>query len=137
LSEDNIAGKISDERFSKMSRRYEEEQRELAAKMKDLKTELDKASGKSMTTDMFIATVRKYTRAKKLTERMLNELIERVEVHQAEKVEGVHKQKLTIYYNCVGSIEIPELLPLPQPEVLIKTRKGVTVSYSNPQSDVA
>jgi len=137
IYEDNIAGKISDERFSKMSRRYEEEQRELAAKMKDLKTELDKASGKSMTTDMFIATVRKYTRAKKLTERMLNELIERVKVHQAEKVEGVHKQKLTIYYNCVGSIEIPELLPLPQPEVLIKTRKGVTVSYSNPQTIVA
>jgi len=42
-------------------------------------------------------------------ERMLNELIERVEVHHAEKVDGVHRQKLTIYYNCVGSIEIPEI----------------------------
>ena len=119
-----------------MSRRYEEEQRELGAKMKDLKTELDKASGKSMTTDMFIATVRKYTRAKKLTERMLNELIERVEVHQAEKVDGVHRQKLTIYYNCIGSIEIPDILPLPQPEVLIGTRKGVAVSYSQSQKVV-
>ena len=86
-----------------------------------------------MTTDMFIATVRKYTRAKKLTERMLNELIERVEVHQAEKTAGEHRQKLTILYNCVGSIEIPDILPLPEPEVLIHTRKGVVVNYSKSQ----
>jgi DNA invertase Pin-like site-specific DNA recombinase len=130
IYEDNVAGKINDERFSKMSRRYEEEQGGLAARIKELKTELDKASGKSMTTDMFIATVRKYTRAKKLTERMLNELIERVEVHHAERVEGEHRQKLTIYYNCIGSIEIPDILPLPEPAVQLNTRKGVVVSYS-------
>ena len=122
LSEDNVSGKINDERFSRMSRRYEEEQKELAERIKELKTELDKERGKSMTTDMFIAIVRKYTRAKKLTERMLNELIERIEVHQAEKVEGEHRQKLTIQYNCVGSIQIPDILPLPLPEVLIQTR---------------
>ena len=74
--------------------------------------------------------VRKYTRAKKLTPRMLSELIERIEVHQAEKVDGVHVQKLTIHYNCVGSIEIPGILPLPEPDVLIRTRKGVAISYS-------
>jgi len=83
-----------------------------------------------MTTDMFITTVRKYTRAKKLTPRMLNELIERIEVHQAEKVNGEHRQKLTIHYNCVGSIAIPDVLPLPEPDIRIQTRKGVAVSYS-------
>ena len=134
LYEDNIAGKINDERFYKMSVRYEEEQRELAVRIKELKSELDRESGRTMTTDMFIATVRKYTRAKKLSERMLNELIERVEVHQSEKVDGIHHQKLTIHYNCIGSIEIPDVLPLPQPEVMVSTRKGVAVSYSNPQS---
>ena len=82
---------------------------------------------------MFIATVRKYTRAKKLTPRMLNELIDHIEVHQAEKVNGVYVQKLTIHYNCVGSIEIPDVLPLPEPEVLVQTRKGVAVSYSPTQ----
>jgi len=133
MYEDNIAGKISDERFYKMSVRYEEEQRELAVRIKELKAELDRESGRTMTTDMFIATVRKYTRAKKLSERMLNELIERVEVHQSEKNDGVHHQKLTIHYNCIGSIEIPDVLPLPLPEVLVNTRKGVAVSYSNPQ----
>lgn len=130
LYEDNVVGKLSDERFMKMSKRYEVEQGELAGLIKSLKTEIEQESDKTMATDLFIATVRKYTRARKLTQRMLNELIDHIEVHQAEKVEGVHVQKLTIHYNCVVSIEIPELLPLPEPDVLIQTRKGVAVSYS-------
>jgi len=116
-----------------MSTSYEAEQAELAERVKALKAELDKETDKSMTTDMFISTVRKYTRARKLTQRMLNELVDHIEVHQAEKIDGVHAQKLTIHYNCVGSIEIPDILPLPQPEVLIQTRKGVAVSYSQSQ----
>ena len=73
------------------------------------------------------STVRKYTRAKKLSERMLNELIERIEVHQSEKIGGIHRQRLTIRYNCVGALEIPETLTMP--EISMQTRKGVTVSY--------
>ena len=84
-----------------------------------------------MTTDLFIDTVRKYTRARKLTPRMLTELIEYVEVYHAEKINGVHSQKIRIHYNCVGSIEIPEMLP--EPEVLIQTRKGASISYSAAQ----
>lgn len=78
---------------------------------------------------MFVATVRKYTRAKKLTQRMLNELVDYIEVYHAEKADGVKTQKLKIHYNCVGSIEIPNILPLLQPEVLIQTRKGCSHRY--------
>lgn len=78
---------------------------------------------------MFISTVRKYTRAKKLTARMLNELIQRIEVHQAEKVNGVWEQHLTIHYHCAGAITIPEDLSITMPEVTVNTRKGVYVSY--------
>ncbi len=53
-----------------------------------------------------------------------------IEVYQAKKVDGVYIQKLKIHYNYVGSIEIPDLLPLPEPDVLIQTRKRVAVSYS-------
>ena len=130
LYEDNIARKLSDERFIKMSKKYEQEQSELASLIKSLRAELEQESDKVMTTDIFIATVRKYTRTRKLTQRMLNELIDHIEVHQAEKIDGVHVQKLKIHYNCVGSIEIPDVLPLPEPDVLIQTRKGVAVSYS-------
>ena len=84
----------------------------------------------TMTTDMFISLVRKYTRAKKLTPRMLNELVEKIEVFNAEKVNGVWEQRLRIHYNCVGTIEIPSALPLPTPDVSVNTRKGVVVNYA-------
>ena len=130
IYEDNVSGKLSDDRFARMSRRYEEEQKELAEKIKALRAEIDKQSSQSMTTDMFISLVRKYTRARKLTPRMLNELIEKIEVFNAEKIDGVWEQRLRIHYNCVGVIEIPELIPLPAPEVSVNTRKGVVVNYA-------
>ncbi len=129
IYEDNVAGKISDERFARMSIKYEEEQKELTARLKELKAKLEKSASQSVTADMFIGTVRKYTRAKKLTQPMLNELIQKIEVFNAEKVEGVWQQRLIIHYNCIGSIEIPEVLPLPAPEVSVNTRKGVIVNY--------
>ena len=130
LYEDNGSGKISDDRFAKLSKQFEEEQCELSPRMKSLRAELDQVRDDSMTTEMFQATVRKYTRAKKLTERMLTELIERIEVFHAEKVDGVHVQRLRIHYSFVGAIEIPDSLPLPEPEVVVNTRKGVAVSYA-------
>ena len=130
IYEDNVSGKLSDDRFAKMSRRYGDEQKELAEKIKKLRSEIEKQSSRSMTTDMFIGLVRKYTRARKLTPRMLNELVEKIEVFNAEKIDGVWEQRLRIHYNCVGTIEIPTVLPLPIPEVSINTRKGVVVNYA-------
>jgi len=130
IYEDNVSGKLSDDRFAKMSRRYGDEQKELAEKIKKLRSEIEKQSSRSMTTDMFIGLVRKYTRARKLTPRMLNELVEKIEVFNAEKIDGVWEQRLRIHYNCVGTIEIPTVLPLPIPEVSVNTRKGVVVNYA-------
>ena len=130
IYEDNVSGKLSDDRFAKMSRRYEDEQKELSEKIKKLRSEIEKQSSRSMTTDMFIGLVRKYTRARKLTPRMLNELVEKIEVFNAEKIDGVWEQRLRIHYNCVGTIEIPTVLPLPIPEVSVNTRKGVVINYA-------
>lgn len=130
LYEDNVSGKLSDDRFAKMSRRYEDEQKELAEKIKKLRSEIEKQSSQAMTTGMFISLVRKYTRARKLTPRMLNELVEKIEVYNAEKIDGVWEQRLRIHYNCVGEITIPKMLPLPIPDVTVNTRKGVFVNYT-------
>ena len=75
------------------------------------------------------AAVRKYTRIQKLTPRILTELIERIEVHQAEDVSGGKRQKIVIHYNCIGAIEIPEETNIPQPEISMETRQGVMVTY--------
>ena len=130
IYEDNVSGKLSDDRFAKMSRRYEDEQKELAEKIKKLRSKIEKQSSQAMTTDMFISLVRKYTRARKLTPRMLNELVEKIEVYNAEKIDGVWEQRLRIHYNCVGEITIPKMLPLPIPDVTVNTRKGVFVNYT-------
>lgn len=130
IYEDNVSGKLSDDRFAKMSRRYEDEQKELAEKIKKIRSEIEKQSSQAMTTDMFISLVRKYTRTRKLTPRMLNELVEKIEVYHAEKIDGVWEQRLRIHYNCVGEITIPKMLPLPIPDVTVNTRKGVFVNYT-------
>ena len=130
LYEDNVCGKISDDRFAKMSVKYESEQKEVSSRIKELQTELESEKSKDVTSDMFMASVRKYTRARKLTPRMLNELIEKIEVHQSEKIDGKTVQRLTIHYNCIGAIEIPDLDKLPENNVSVHTRKGVDVHYA-------
>ena len=68
-----------------MSVKYETEQKENEVKINELQAELDNEQNRAVTSDMFLSSVRKYTRARKLTLRMLNELIDKIEVYQAEK----------------------------------------------------
>ena len=130
IYEDNVSGKLSDDRFAKMSRRYEEEQKELSEKIKKLRSEIEKQNSRAASTDMFVSIVRKYTRARKLTPRMLNELVEKIEVYNAERIDGEWVQRLRIHYNCVGEMNIPNETALPIPAVTVNTRKGVFVSYT-------
>ena len=140
LYEDNVAGKISDERFVRMSKKYELEQEELSSSIKALQADIERIDGKAATVDIFISAVRKYTRARKLTPRMLNELIDKIEVHQAEK-NGVWRQRLTIHYNCVGAITLPDTATIQAPHVTMNTRQGVYVTYEpdtpSPAADTA
>jgi len=127
MYEDNVNGKIDDARFATMSKQYTAEQAEIAERVQTITSELSKQEAKAMTADVFLSVVRKYTRAKKLNERMLNELIERVEVFKTDKIDGVHYQRLRIHYHVIGAIEIPDTFPIP--DIIIRTRKGVLVKY--------
>lgn len=129
IYEDNVSGKISDERFAKMSCKYEDEQREIEASIETTREKYIEISEKSFSTESFMKAIKKYTRVRKLTSVMLHELIEYIEVFNAETVNGVKKQNIVIHYNCIGSISIPENIPLKEPEITVPTRKGVTVNY--------
>lgn len=130
IYEDNVSGKISDERFAKLSAKYETEQSSIAERIERLKELFDEVDAKVQNTESFISAVKKYTRVKKLTPLMLNELIERIEVYQAEKVNGEQTQTVVIHYNCIGTISIPDELSIPDPQITVRTRKGVAVSYA-------
>ena len=62
-----MAGKLTDERFARMSAKYEDEQKELRDKIKALQERIERTKSKAVTADMFISAVRKYTRVRKLT----------------------------------------------------------------------
>lgn len=130
LYEDNVSGKIDDARFSKMSKRYEEEQGENGERIKELKSELRQSGGQKVTTDLFLDMLRRYTDTAELTQRMVTELIEYIEVYPAEKQsDGITTQQVTIHYNCIGAFIVPDRGDIPEVDVLMETRKGVAVSY--------
>ena len=133
LYEDNVAGKIDDARFAKMSKRYEQEQGENAKKIKALRLELKKDESKRMDIDDFLETVRRYTDATAITKRMVAELIDHIEVYHAEKQDGVTNQRVVIYYNCIGAFDVPDRRKIPEADIIMETRKGVALSYAPEQ----
>ena len=124
LYEDNVAGKIDDARFAKMSKRYEQEQGENAKKIKALRLELKKDESKRMDIDDFLETVRRYTDATTITKRMVAELIDHIEVYHAEKQDGVTNQRVVIYYNCIGAFDVPDRRKIPEPTLSWKREKA-------------
>ena len=133
LYEDNVAGKIDDARFAKMSKRYEQEQGENAKKIKALRLELKKDESKRMDIDDFLETVRRYTDATTITKRMVAELIDHIEVYHAEKQDGITNQRVVIYYNCIGAFDVPDRRKIPETDIIMETRKGVALSYAPEQ----
>ena len=133
LYEDNVAGKIDDARFAKMSKRYEQEQGENAKKIKALRLELKKDESKHMDIDDFLETVRRYTDAATITKRMVAELIDHIEVYHAEKQDGITNQRVVIHYNCIGAFDVPDRRKIPEADIIMETRKGVALSYAPEQ----
>ena len=133
LYEDNVAGKIDDARFAKMSKRYEQEQGENAKKIKALRLELKKDESKRIDIDNFLETVRRYTDAATITKRMIAELIDHIEVYHAEKQDGITNQRVVIHYNCIGAFDVPDRRKIPEADIIMETRKGVALSYAPEQ----
>lgn len=107
IYEDNISGKITDERFSILSNNYETEQKDLKEQIINLSNEINLDEKKSLDITSFIDKVKRYTEITELTPDIVNEFIEKIMVHQQEKVNGKKYQQIDIYYNGVGIISVP------------------------------
>ena len=108
LYEANVLGKITDERFSKMMGKYETQQKTLVEETKKLERALEQAEQDKVDLRVFLETIRKCTDIKELTPALVNRLIQRIEVHKSEKVDGKKRVKLDIYFTAVGLIDIPD-----------------------------
>lgn len=105
LYEDNVLGRISDERYESMSQTYESEQTEIRKSIPQLKSRLEELQTQSNSADMFINIIRKYTIVDKLDAAILNELIDKIVVHQKEQTEdGQVFQQIEIFYRFVGKL---------------------------------
>lgn len=107
LYEDNIEGKISDERFAKMTSNYEAEQQTLESRVAELKATMTAEKESALGVDHFLTLVRKYTDIKELTAEIIREFIEKIYVYKAERVDGRRVQRIKIVYNCIGEFEPP------------------------------
>ena len=108
LYEANVLGKITDERFSKMMGKYETQQKTLVEETKKLERALEQAEQDKVDLRVFLETIRRCTDIKELTPEIVNRLIQRIEVHKSEKVDGRKRVKLDVYFTAAGLIDIPD-----------------------------
>ena len=98
LYEDNVSGKISDERFEMMSKNYEAEQKELRQIIPELSQYIKASEQKNADTAQFIGIVRKYSEIPKLTPEIMHEFIEKIVVHAPDKSSGHRTQQIDIHF---------------------------------------
>jgi len=109
LYEEKILGNLNEERFQKLSYKYEDEQAELRQRIKHMKRVVAEEKAHEMNCDGFLEMVRKYTDVTELTPEILSEFIDKIVVHHRENLFGETVQKVEIYYKMIGFIELPQM----------------------------
>ena len=108
IYEDMVSGRLSAERFDKLSSEYETEQKDVKAAILDLQDLIDSGEQEQHDLQQFLKNVRKYTDPEKLTAEILNDLVDKIVVHAPDKSSGHRKQKIEIYYKAAGIINIAD-----------------------------
>lgn len=109
LYEDNVSGKISDERYAALSISYEEEQKQIKAEIPKLEFFLSSETDKSENLQKFINKVKQITELKELTPELIHEFIDKIVVYAPRYLNSKRVQVIDIYYNGVGILR--ELTP--------------------------
>ena len=106
LYEDNISGKLTDERFEKMSAAYEQEQKKLEADTAELRKTVEACESQTINVKSFLKLVRSYIEPEQLTPEVLHMFVEKVIIHEAERADGHRLQQVDIHYNFVGQVDM-------------------------------
>lgn len=122
IYEDNVIGKLSDEKFRFLSANYEKEENELKAKVEELTKYLADNQQKKTDIKQFIDNIHKYTEIKELTPEIINQFIDKIMIHDFHKGDGKYQRKIDIYYNGVGIVGLPTT-PEEMEELYQKYRK--------------
>ena len=110
IYEDNVAGRINDERFSMMSKTYEDEQARLKLEVQTLQQEIEVQERQIENLEQFIQRVHKYEDLQELTPYALRELVKAIYIEAPDKSSGKRRQNIRISYDLVGFIPGNELM---------------------------
>jgi hypothetical protein len=108
LYEDNASGKLPDKHFERIFAEYDTEQNELESKISALQDEVIRFNEDGQNAEKFLSLANKYTDFTELTPTLLNEFIERVDIHEKDKSGEKVNQKIVIHFNFIGTFELPE-----------------------------
>lgn len=108
LYEDNVNGRITDERFDFLAKSYEDEGNDLKTKINELKNALASSAQDEEKLSKFLKVVKSYTGIEELTPEILNSFIEKIYIGETEKYDGRKMQEVEIIYKFVGAINLPQ-----------------------------
>ena len=125
LFEKHINGIVNEESFMQLSQKYETERDELKLKIRQYQEELSEIENLRTSKEQFTLAVRKFMQMETLTPALLNELIEKIEVHSIEGKGKNKTQRIVIHYRFIGVIENP----IKEENIVLEARQGVAVEY--------
>ena len=108
LYEDNVCGRITDERFDFLAKSYDDEANDLKIKIQELKNALASSVQDEEKLSKFLKVVKSYTGIEELTPEILNSFIEKIYIGEIEKYDGRKMQEVEIIYKFVGAINLPQ-----------------------------
>lgn len=124
IYEDNILGKLSDERYSRMASEYETEQKQLMQEVKENEKALVELQKQTVDMKMLYQGLMEFTEMKELTPTVVNKLIERIEIHNNEKKHSHNNVKVDIYFTAIGLFDIPTKQQLIDTMERVKQKKA-------------
>ena len=127
LYEDKVSGRMMEEDYAILSREYAEERESLKKKVKAHRDRLRRIEQSEGEREQFIRAIRKFMEMRTLTNQILRELIDHIDVYEVEGRGKNRTQRMVIYYKFVGYLEIPSHLSAPNYKADL--RQGVTVEY--------
>ena len=112
LYEDKVMERITERNFEMMSGKYQKEQLEIEARLKEVTETLNESYEKSRGIRDFLALIRNYQGLKELDATVINALIDKILVSEREKMaDGTVKQEIKIYYKFIGFVDELHIIP--------------------------
>lgn len=107
LYEDWVSSRLTEQMFTMMSNKYQTEQKEIEARISELKPLLDSPQQSLDQAKKWIASIEKFQYPTELTHEIVSSLIDKIVVHEAIGPKGSRKktQVVEIYWKFIGSID--------------------------------